>query len=148
MARAALDLADFRLLHVFVAIVEARGFAAAEARLGLGLSTISSHMKTLELRLGLVLCRRGRAGFALTEAGKVVYAEARQLIAASESFATRVAGLRDCLAGPVRVGLLDAIITDTKARIPEAISAYALAAPESEIRLISRPPDELLRDVS
>ncbi len=143
-----LDIADFRLLQVFAAIVEAGGFAAAEVSLNLSLSTISSHMKTLERRLGLTLCRRGRAGFALTEAGEAVYAEARQLISASEGFSARVSGLRDRLAGPVRLGILDAIITDPASRLPEALALFAARAPEAEIRLISRPPDELLRDVS
>ncbi|MBI1416414.1 MAG: LysR family transcriptional regulator [Limimaricola sp.] len=148
MVQKSIDSVDFRLLQVFVAVVEAGGFAAAEVTLNLGLSTISAHMKALETRLGLTLCQRGRAGFALTEPGAAVYAEARQLISAGEGFAARVAGLRSRLAGPVRLGLLDAIIGDPAARITEGLAVFARAAPEAEIRLIRRPPDELLRDVA
>ncbi len=148
MSRPTLDAADFRLLRVFVTVVERGGFAAAEVPLGLSLSTISGQMKALETRLGLTLCSRGRAGFRLTEAGEAVYAEARQLIAASQGFSNRIAGLKDRLAGPVRIGTLDATITDPKSRMTEALAAYAAAAPESEIRLVTRPPDELLRDIS
>ena len=36
--------------------------AAAELELNIGTSTVSRHMKDLETRLGLTLCRRGRAG--------------------------------------------------------------------------------------
>ncbi len=148
MTRPALDAADFRLLRVFVTIVERGGFAAAELALGLSLSTISGQMKALETRLGLTLCIRGRAGFRLTEAGEAVYAEARQLIAASEGFSTRVAGLKDRLAGPVRIGTLDAIVTDPQSRLPQALAAYARIAPESELRIVTQPPDALLRDIS
>lgn len=148
MTRPTLDAADFRLLRVFVTVVERGGFAAAEVALGQSLSTISGQMKALETRLGLTLCSRGRAGFRLTEAGEAVYAEARQLIAAAHGFSNRVAGLKDRLAGPVRIGTLDATITDPKSRMVEALAAYAAAAPESEIRLVTRPPDELLRDIS
>jgi DNA-binding transcriptional LysR family regulator len=148
MTRPTLDAADFRLLRVFVTVVERGGFAAAEVPLGLSLSTISGQMKALETRLGLTLCTRGRAGFRLTEAGEAVHAEARQLIAASQGFSNRIAGLKDRLAGPVRIGTLDATITDPKSRLIEAFAAYAAAAPESEIRLVTRPPDELLRDIS
>lgn len=148
MTRIALDAADFRLLRVFVTVVERGGFAAAEVALGLSLSTISGQMKALETRLGLTLCRRGRAGFRLTEAGEAVHAEARQLIAASEGFSARVAGLKDRLAGPVRIGILDATISDPKARLTRALSDYAAIAPESEVRLVTRPPDELLHDIS
>lgn len=143
-----LDIADFRLLKIFVTIVEAGGFAPAEPVLNLSLSTISSHMKSLETRLGLTLCLRGRAGFSLTEAGEAVYTEARQLISASEGFSTRVAGLRDRLAGPVRLGVLDAIITDPASQLTRSLALFAARAPEAEIRLIARPPDELLRDLS
>ncbi len=129
-------------------VVERGGFAAAEGALGLSLSTISGQMKALETRLGLTLCRRGRAGFQLTEAGEAVHAEARQLIAASEGFSARVTGLKDRLAGPVRIGTLDATITDPQSRLTQALAAYAATAPESEIRLVTRPPDALLRDIS
>lgn len=57
---------DLRLLQVFKAVVECGGMSAAELELNIGTSTVSRHMKDLETRLGLTLCRRGRAGFALT----------------------------------------------------------------------------------
>ena len=147
MRHGPLTIADFRLLHIFVAVVEAGGFAAAEVVLNLSLSTISTHMKTLETRLGLTLCRRGRGGFMLTEAGEAVYAEARQLISAGEGFSARISGLHDRLAGPVRLGVLDSLITDPGSRLAESLGAYAAAAPQSEIRIHTRPPDALLRDV-
>jgi DNA-binding transcriptional LysR family regulator len=61
-----LDTLDLRLLRIFVTIVEAGGFAAAQGELNLALSTISSHVAALEARLGMTLCRRGRSGFHLT----------------------------------------------------------------------------------
>ncbi|RAD19160.1 LysR family transcriptional regulator, partial [Burkholderia multivorans] len=53
---------DLRLLRVFKGVVQCGGMAAAELELNIGISTISRHVKDLETRLGLVLCRRGRAG--------------------------------------------------------------------------------------
>lgn len=52
---------DLRLLRVFRSVVQCGGMAAAELELNIGISTISRHVKDLETRLGLVLCRRGRA---------------------------------------------------------------------------------------
>ena len=57
---------EIRLLRIFKAVVACGGLAAAELELNIGRSTISRHLRDLEERLGLVLCRRGRAGFALT----------------------------------------------------------------------------------
>jgi DNA-binding MarR family transcriptional regulator len=76
--------ADWRLLRVFLAVVDCGGMTAAELELNISTSTISRHVKDLEARLGLVLCRRGRAGFALTPAGERIVAESRQLLAATE----------------------------------------------------------------
>jgi DNA-binding transcriptional LysR family regulator len=148
LARPALSPTDLRQLRTFAGVAAAGGFAQAEVRLGLSLSTISGQVKALEARLGVVLCARGRGGFRLTEAGEAVLAEARALIAASEAFAARMAALRDRLAGPVRLGMLDATLSDPGARLTAAVAAFAAAAPEAEITLLARPPDDLLRAVS
>ncbi len=48
-----LDGSDIRLLRLFMTIVEAGGFAAAQGELNLSLSTISAHVTALETRLGV-----------------------------------------------------------------------------------------------
>ena len=63
---------DLRLLQIFKAVVECGGFSSAALALNIGVSTISRHIKDLETRLGLVLCQRGRSGFALTAEGQSV----------------------------------------------------------------------------
>ena len=72
---------DLRLLQVFKSVVECGGLSAAELELNIGTSTVSRHLKDLETRLGLRLCRRGRAGFALTLEGQRVYDETLRLLA-------------------------------------------------------------------
>ena len=51
---------DIRLLRIFRVVAEAGGVSAAELELNIGRSTISRHLKDLETRLGVTLCRRGR----------------------------------------------------------------------------------------
>ena len=72
---------DIRLLRVFKTVVDCGGMAAAELELNIGTSTVSRHIKDLETRLSLTLCRRGRAGFALTPEGEQIYAETLRLLA-------------------------------------------------------------------
>lgn len=62
---------DLRLLRVFKSVVDCGGMAAAELELNIGTSTVSRHIKDLETRLSLVLCRRGRAGFRSRPKGDV-----------------------------------------------------------------------------
>ena len=82
--------ADWRLLRVFTAVAHCGGMTAAELELNISTSTISRHVKDLESRLGLVLCRRGRGGFALTPAGERILQETRQLLAATDRFRASV----------------------------------------------------------
>lgn len=142
-----LDRFDIRLLRIFVSIVEAGGFAAAQGELNLSLSTISSHISSLESRLGLSLCRRGRSGFRLTEEGRTVYEEAKRLFSTMEQFDGRMRGLKHRLNGTLRLGLVDNTITDDASRLNQTLARFTDKAPEAALHVVTRPPHELLRDV-
>jgi DNA-binding transcriptional LysR family regulator len=143
-----LDTVDLRLLRVFIAVVDNGGFAPAQEPLDLSLSTISNHMLALETRLGTVLCQRGRAGFRLTPDGELAYAEARRLMAAIEGFQSRIGALRTKLRGTLRIGLIDNIITDPRARIDAVVRRFVDAAPQVSLSITTRPPNELLREIA
>jgi DNA-binding transcriptional LysR family regulator len=127
--------ADWRLLRVFLAVVDCGGMTAAELELNISTSTISRHVKDLEARLGLVLCRRGRAGFALTPAGERIVAESRQLLAATERFRASVDELHQRLGGDVHVAVFDKTASNPQARMPQAVSAFRRAAPAVVLHL-------------
>ncbi|MBT9552706.1 MAG: LysR family transcriptional regulator [Hydrogenophaga sp.] len=126
---------DIRLLKVFKAVVDCGGMAAAELELNIGRSTISRHVKDLEQRLGLVLCRRGRGGFALTDDGQRVHADTLQLLDALESFRTHVGQMHGELTGTLRLGLFDKTVTNPAARIDRAIRAFRERAPQVRLDL-------------
>ena len=90
---------DLRLLRVFRAVVACGGFAAAELELNINRSTISRHIKDLETRLGVSLCRRGRGGFALSEEGNAVYAATGRLLAALDAFRAEVDEVHERITG-------------------------------------------------
>jgi DNA-binding transcriptional LysR family regulator len=79
---------DIRLLRVFKSVVDCGGMAASELELNIGTSTISRHIKDLETRLGLTLCRRGRGGFTMTAEGERIYEETLRLLASAETAST------------------------------------------------------------
>ena len=99
---------DLRLLRVFRAVVTCGGFAAAELELNINRSTISRHIKDLESRLGVTLCRRGRGGFALTDEGEQVFASARKMMASVEEFQHEVDELHQRLTGALSIAILQA----------------------------------------
>ncbi|UOD50888.1 LysR family transcriptional regulator [Orrella daihaiensis] len=138
---------DFRLLQVYQAVVNCGGFSAAELELNIGMSTISRHIKDLETRLGLVLCQRGRSGFALTSEGKQVYAEACKLFGALEQFRTGIDDIHGRLGGELKIAVFEKTTSNPNAKIPRAISTFVHAAPDVSLSLHVRPINEIERAV-
>lgn len=121
--------ADVRLLRIFRVVVASGGLAAAELELNIGRSTISRHLKDLEERLGLQLCRRGRGGFALTPEGDRVHQGAQRLLGAMDAFRADVRDLHADLVGTLALGLFDKTASNPLSRIPAAVRAFRQAAP-------------------
>ncbi|NYT63715.1 LysR family transcriptional regulator [Alcaligenaceae bacterium] len=121
---------DLRLLRVFRTVVDCGGMTAAELELNIGGSTISRHIKDLEIRLGLVLCRRGRAGFSLTAEGKQVYDEVLQLLASVDSFRNQIDDIHMRMRGSLSVAIFDKIVTNPAARVSDAIARFSKLAPD------------------
>jgi DNA-binding transcriptional LysR family regulator len=126
---------DLRLLRVFKAVADCGGMAAAELELNIAMSTISRHVKDLEQRLGLVLCRRGRAGFALSAEGEKIYAAAEQLLSATESFRSHLHEIHRGLGGELQVAMFEKTATNLDARVAEAVAAFHRLAPEVSLHL-------------
>jgi DNA-binding transcriptional LysR family regulator len=114
---------DLRLLRIFVTIVECGGLSAAESRLNIGRSTISTHLSDLEIRLGLTLCKRGRSGFELTDAGRITYQASLELLQQCETFASTVAGSKHQLSGRVTIAIIDTLVSDPRCGVAQAIAA-------------------------
>jgi len=126
---------DLRLLQVFKAVVECGGMAAAELELNIGTSTVSRHVKDLETRLGMTLCRRGRAGFALTPEGQRVYEETLRLLASVRGFLGSIDDIHARMGGQLAVAVFDKTASNPAARIHAAIAAFAEQAPDVQLQL-------------
>tara|TARA_Y100000296_G_scaffold77360_1_gene98921 strand:- start:5848 stop:6795 length:948 start_codon:yes stop_codon:yes gene_type:complete len=115
---------DLKLLKIFHAVVEADGYANAQAGLNLSLSTISSHMSKLEGRLGFRLCERGRRGFALTPKGDVFYRQMLDFLGAVQLLETNAKNLRNDIMGELALGMIDNLISDPDCLLPTALSRF------------------------
>ncbi|MCD8505045.1 MAG: LysR family transcriptional regulator [Burkholderiaceae bacterium] len=136
---------DLRLLQVYKAVVDCGGFSAAELELNIGVSTISRHIKDLEIRLGLVLCQRGRSGFALTDQGQRVYEEATKLFAALNGFRASIDEIHGRIGGVINIALFEKTTSNPNARIAQAIAAFVAQAPAVTLNLHVRPINEIER---
>ena len=126
---------DLRLLRVFRAVADCGGMAAAELELNIGTSTVSRHIKDLETRLGLVLCRRGRAGFALTPEGQKIYAQTTQLLAATDAFRSSVDEIHQRMGGQLQVAVFDKTVSNPQAHIAQAIALFTKRASDVGLNL-------------
>lgn len=138
---------DIRLLRVFKTVVECGGMSAAELELNIGTSTISRHVKDLETRLGLRLCRRGRAGFGLSAEGQQIYDETLRLLSGVDAFRSRVDEIHARMGGEFHLAVFDKTASNPAARLGQAISAFAEIAPEVSLHLHVAPLNTIERGV-
>jgi DNA-binding transcriptional LysR family regulator len=142
-------ISDFELkqLRVFKAVVDCGGFAAAETTLNISRPTISIHIANLEARLDLVLCKRGRAGFALTDEGAVIYEQTNKLLTSLEGFRSTINNLNRKPTGKLKIVLSDALSLDPRCRLPQIINQFCQQAPEVELSTFVENMNEIERKV-
>lgn len=146
MQREIADL-DLRLLRVFRAVVQCGGFAAAEVELNKSKSAISMDMAALEQRLGICLCRRGRAGFALTREGELVYAATLRLFDDLDRFNQQVNAATSNLSGQIAVELDDSFLFTAEELLSDALARFAGDHPNVHIDLRSTSATDVERDL-
>ena len=142
-----LHKADLHLLAVFMTVAQCGGFAAAQVALNVGQSTISRKIGDLERALGMRLCQRGRAGFSLTDKGRVVYEACEHLSTALESFRTTVGALHGELVGELSIAVIDNWATERGYPMADVLRAFRGKAPRVHIHFHTLAPDEIERAV-
>ncbi|AXK39496.1 LysR family transcriptional regulator [Crenobacter cavernae] len=134
---------DLKLLRVFVTIVKCGGFSAAQAALNVGQSTISEQMTSLETRLGVKLCDRGRGGFRLTEHGQATYEATQRLLMAVETFCMDTDLLKERITGRLYLGIIDNTITDPESPLPRATQRFVARGHDVHLDVYIGTPAEL-----
>ena len=142
-----LHKADLHMLAVFMTVAECGGFAAAQVALNVGQSTISRQIGDLERRLGMRLCQRGRAGFRLTDKGRIVYEACQHLATALESFRATVGALRDELVGDLSIAVIDNWATERGYPLADVLRAFRFKARQVHIHFHTLAPDQIERAV-
>lgn len=143
-----LDNIDIRLLRVFVALVDARGFSDAQLVLNLSQSTLSTHLAELEKRIGAQLCFRGKQQFRVTEAGQATYDAAQKLFLDLDEFTRRVGSATGSLAGRLRLGASDGTFTSRTLGIQHAIRHFMADGADVFLELTLGTPSELEQKVA
>jgi DNA-binding transcriptional LysR family regulator len=152
-------------LAALAAVVDCGGFTAAADKLGRSQAAVSVKIANLEAQIGRRLVTRGRRGAAPTDAGEVLLAYARRILALQEEALGALGG--EALEGHVRLGIpddyLDTVATPLLGRFLDAYPKAqievrcdlsvrlerALRDGEIDLAVITRDPErptgELLR---
>jgi DNA-binding transcriptional LysR family regulator len=117
---------ELRHIEYFVAVAEELSFTRAAERLMVAQSPVSEQVKKLERELGVALFERTTRSVALTDAGRIFYAEATALLEASRHAAESAR-----LAGQGQLGRLALAFTGsaTYELMPLLVSAYTQRFP-------------------
>ncbi|MFQ3457795.1 MULTISPECIES: LysR substrate-binding domain-containing protein [Bradyrhizobium] len=127
---------ELRHLRYFVALGEELNFTRAAERLHIAQPPLSQQIRQLEDELGVTLLQRNSRPVRLTEAGELLLARARALLA---NFETAVADTRRVgrgQAGKLAIGFVGSAMF---AGLPDLIGSYRDACPDVELVL-----DEML----
>lgn len=134
---------DLRMLRTFCSIVEAGGFTAAQVRLNMSLPRLSVVVRDLEIRVGYSLCKRGKAGFQLTDEGMATYAAAQELFADIERFRQKTVEVNGSTQEHLRIGTVDSLATMPDSPLPGAIARFRKGNARVRLQLHVMRPDEL-----
>ena len=97
---------ELRQLRYLVALAEERHFTRAAMREHIAQPAISQQIRRLEQELGLTLVERSTRRVAITEAGELLVARARRILAQVEAARAELEGLRGVRSGHVTVGAM------------------------------------------
>lgn len=124
-----LDLADFRAV---VALADELHFGRAAARLHISQPALSKQIHRAEDRVGGRLFLRGYREVRLTEAGRLLAARGRRLLADVETVADEARRAARGEAGVLRVGFGIATLVDL---LPDVLHRFRQQNPAVEVRL-------------
>ena len=128
---------DLRQLLTLRTVVDKGSFSHAAEELGISQPAVSFQIRALEERIGQRLLDRSGRRVTLTDAGRVVDAHARRLLALEDEMLRDVAGLSDHLSGPLVLG---SSTGPGELLLPHLLGGFKRENPEVEVSLVVQAP--------
>ena len=95
---------DIKQLTYFVAIVEEGSITSASKRLHISQPPLSNQLKILEEEIGVKLMERGPRNITLTEAGKLLYNRAINILKLTDATTRELCDLKKGVQGTISLG--------------------------------------------
>ncbi len=124
---------DSRQLRYFVTVAQERNFTRAAERLNIAQPPLSRAIQQLEDEFGLALIDRASRPLALTEAGRLLFEQAVQVLDRMAEMKAMVARMRNADRTLLGVGF---VASTLYGYLPEIIRRYRAARPNVELTLV------------
>lgn len=112
---------DLRGFSYFLAVADEQSLAAAARRLHMAQPPLSVQSRKLEDRVGTALFERGSHGMRLTEAGRALYARARDAVQLAQDGFDAAAAIGSGRRGSLKVGIMHALCYEFLPRVADAL---------------------------
>jgi len=122
---------DLKLLRTFCAVADELHFRRAAVRLNATQSAVSQHVQELERRVGVDLFRRNRRLVELTDAGRALLDDARDILSEAEASVLRAREVARGVRGSLTFGLIGAATFEA---MPLLMAEVKKAAPDVTFR--------------
>ncbi|WP_306293563.1 LysR substrate-binding domain-containing protein [Paenibacillus sp. 32352] len=131
-------------LRVFVMVVEQSHFSRAAEMLNLSQPGVSLHIRNLENEFGAKLVHRSSKQVKVTEAGEILYQQAKQMLALYDSAKEAIRQLRDEVAGTLKIG---ASLTIGEYVLPRFLAEFTAQYPQIDISVTIGNTEEIAQAV-
>ncbi|BCG92418.1 LysR family transcriptional regulator [Mesorhizobium sp. 131-2-1] len=134
---------DWNLIKSFVTVAETGSLSSAARKLAASQPTLGRHIAELEQALGVTLFRRGRSGYALTEAGSVLYERGKAVSEQASAFSLLALGSVEAIEGTVRIAASEVVAAYV---LPDITARLGVEEPGIEVEIVaSNQVENLLR---
>jgi LysR family transcriptional regulator, transcriptional activator of the cysJI operon len=135
---------DFHQLKVFVEVVRQKSFSRAAESIFLSQPTVSAHIKALEGEIGTPLLDRSQRELALTEAGKILYRYAQQLLGSKEEALAAIQEKYHIIKGHLEIA---ASSVPGTYYLPGVLSSFSKIYPEVTFSVLMRDTRQVIESV-
>lgn len=133
------ETVNLRRLTYFVAVAEELHFGRAAARLHMAQPPLSQQIQELERELGVRLFDRSTRSVTLTDAGRLLYPDALDLVVRSTGVRRRMEEVRSGEGGVLRLGFVDSASYEV---LPRLLRAHRRRWPSVRFELRSLSSDQ------
>ncbi len=132
MNKKSLLYASLNSLLVFHEVAKRRSFSKAAEELFISQPAVTKHIKELERKVGMGLIQRRRGGFALTEAGKILFKYTHKISSHLMDIENLLEDLKKDRQGILKIGTTESY---SKGLMPKLLSGFQTSFPFMKIAL-------------